>query len=242
MIIDNKTIQKADDYLTQEIYLCYDSHAPMVLVIQTMDKHPFVQWIDRQPYFKKAKGKMTKSCALIEDTHNSRANEFRKHFALEGLVAFTIMSTKKVEKDLLNQVVVRKTEHKSMIALLEKVHARLTEGKMYFGNGVKQQIITVLIDDALRNPGYNLFSSKKDHESLLRHTFIAHFMQGLARIYTNVTDTLLVDVTLEIVDGLFNPMGRGELEKLIKTIRSVVDDENKLLEKTVYEIYMKGLD
>ena len=112
---------------------------------------------------------------------------------------------------------------------------------MYFGNGVKQQLLTVFIDNLVKNPGYSPFSSKKDHDLLLRHTFIKHFMQGLSRIYVNVTDTLITDVTIEIVDYIFNSVDRSELQKLIKKIKSVVEDENRLLTKTVYEVYKNGL-
>jgi hypothetical protein len=82
--------------------------------------------------------------ATVIDEDNPRRSEFRKHFALEGLFAFSLWSVKDMER-LLSQVVVYKTEHEEMMKLLEKLHSFLMEGKMYFGNGVKQQLLTVFI-------------------------------------------------------------------------------------------------
>lgn len=239
MNIDKQTISNASDYLDKEKELC-NSQLPIMHIIQTIDQHPFVKWIGKQCYFKEAKVRMDKSCVVIEDAGNPRVNEYSKHFALEGLFAFTIVSTKQAEK-LLPQIVVHKTEQQAMITLLEKLHAFLTDGKIYFGNGVKQQILTALTGNLLENPGYSPFSSKKDHEFLLRHTFIKFFTQGLLRIYINVTDTLATDISLEIVANIFSPVDRSELQKFMKIIRPVLDDENQFLEKTIYDVYMNGL-
>ena len=239
MNVDSRVILHAGDYLEKEMHFCFNSQEPMIQVIQTMDHHPFVKWLGKQSYFKMAKDRL-EGHAIVIDEANPRRSEFRKHFALEGLFAFSLWSVKDMER-LLPQVVVHKTEHEAMMKLLEKLHSFLMEGKMYFGNGVKQQLLTVFIDDLVKNPGYSPFSSKKDHDLLLRHTFIKHFMQGLSRIYVNVTDTLITDVTIEIVDYIFNSVDRSELQKLIKKIKSVVEDENRLLTKTVYEVYKNGL-
>lgn len=239
MNVDSRAIVHAGDYLEKEMHFCFDSQEPMIQVIQTMDHHPFVKWLGKQFYFKMAKDRLEGHATVI-DGDNLRRSEFRKHFALEGLFAFSLWLVKDMER-LLPQVVVHKTEHEAMMKLLEKLHSFLMEGKMYFGNGVKQQLLTVFIDDLVKNPGYSPFSSKKDHDLLLRHTFIKHFMQGLSRIYVNVTDTLITDVTIKIVDYIFDSVDRSELQKLIKKIKSVVEDENRLLTKTVYEVYKNGL-
>lgn len=241
MNIDSRVIVHARDYLEQEMHSCFDLQGSMIQVIQSMNQHPFVKWVGKQPYFQMVKGRLEGQTTVV-NADNPRVSEFRRHFALEGLIAFVIVSTKKIETDLLNQVTVNKTESQSMSALLKKVHSRFTDGKIYFGNGVKQQLITILIDDVLKKPEYSPFSSKKDHEYLLRHAFITCLMEKLSRIYVNLTDTLVVDVTLDIVDHIFSLVDRGELQKLIKTIRSVVEDENRLLQKTVYDIYINGLD
>lgn len=239
MNIDSRVIVHAKDYLEKEMHFCFDSQESMMQIIQTMDQHPFVKWVGKQFYFKMAKNRLEEHATVI-DVDNPRRCEFRKHFALEGLFAFTLSVVKDMEQ-LLPQVIVHKKEHEAMMQLLEKLHALLMEGKMYFGNGVKQQLLSILVDDIVKNPGYSPFSSKKDHELLLRHTFIKQFMQGLSRIYTNATDTLITDVTIEIIDYIFEPVDRSELQKLIKKIKSIVEDENKLLSKTVYEVYANGL-
>lgn len=240
MNIDSRAIGYAYDYLDNEMQFCHSSQESMIEVIQTMDMHPFVRWVNKQIFFKDAKARIEPR-GIVRDVDNPRVSEFREHFALEGLFAFTIVSVKQIEK-LLPQVVVHKTEHQAMIKLLEKLHTLLTTGKMYFGNGVKQQLLTVIVDDLLKNPGYSPFSSKKDHELLVRHTFVKHFMQGLLRIYENVTDTLAADVSLEIIDYIFDITDRSELQKLAKMIRPVLNDENRLLKKTIYDIYMNGMD
>lgn len=237
MNIDSKTLGKANDYRDKEKRLC-DSQLPMIQVIQEMDQDPFVKWIDKQSYFKEAKAKM-ENCALVV-TENPRVNEYRKHFALESLFAFAIVATKQAE-NLLPQIVVHKSEQQAMIALLEKLHGLLTKGKIYFGNGVKQDLLATLTGNLLENPGYSPFSSKKDHEFLLRHTFIKYFTQALFRIYTNVTDILATDISLEIVANIFSSAVRSELQKLMKKIRPVLNDENQFLQKNMYDIYMNGL-
>ena len=240
MNIDSRAIGYAYEYLDNEMQFCHSSQESMIEVIQTMDKHPFVRWVSKQIFFKDAKARID-ARGIVRDVDNPRVSEFRKHFALEGLFAFTIVSVKQMEK-LLPQVVVHKTEHQAMVKLLEKLHALLTEGKIYFVNGVKQQLLTVFVDDLIKNPGYSPFSSKKDHDLLVRHTFTKHFTQGLLRIYNNVTDTLAADVALEIIDYIFDIADRSELQKFIKMMRPVLNDENRLLEKTIYDIYMNGLN
>jgi len=148
MNVDSRVIVHAGDYLEKEMHFCFDSQEPMIQVIQAMDQHSFVKWLGKQSYFKMAKDRLEGHATVI-DGDNPRRSEFRKHFALEGLFAFSLWLVKDMER-LLPQVVVHKTEHETMMKLLEKLHSYLMEGKMYFGNGVKQQLLTVFIDDLLR--------------------------------------------------------------------------------------------
>ena len=95
MNVDSRVILHAGDYLEKEMHFCFNSQEPMIQVIQTMDHHPFVKWLGKQSYFKMAKDRL-EGHAIVIDEANPRRSEFRKHFALEGLFAFSLWSVEDV--------------------------------------------------------------------------------------------------------------------------------------------------
>ena len=97
MNIDSRVIVHARDYLDKEMHFCFDSEEPMIQVIKTMDQHPFTKWVGKQFYFKMAKDRLEGHATII-DVNNPRRSEFRKHFAFEGLFAFSLWMVKDMER------------------------------------------------------------------------------------------------------------------------------------------------
>ncbi|NBX85438.1 MAG: hypothetical protein EBQ95_07525 [Gammaproteobacteria bacterium] len=235
-------IIEARDYLTKEAEFLFDSQLPIEEVMKQMAKHSFVRWLRKEAGFTEASKKIVNKKLCIKKTSNERVNLYRENFALEGLCAL-LLHLFSESKNELKQAVVANEERNKIIKAMQSLHHDLTQGKLYFGNGVKQQVLCILLADLLKTPGYNPFSSKRGHDLLLRQAFTKFFIANFTQIYEGDTSkSSIADITLNITGIFFDDiMDKREIERANVEISATLHNENEFLKKTIQDIYLNSV-
>jgi len=238
-------IQNARDYINKEqefgfIQERQGNHylpIPNEEALKTMEQHPFVHWLHKQDYFLQATAKIVKAkLRIIKRTDIEIILLYMEKLALVRLCALQIDIFSKHQL-ILPQVVVSEKEKKPVIKAMEKLNFELNHGGLYFSNGAMQLVFHTLLQQLLKNPVHNVFSSKRNHENLLRQAFIKIFLQELIRTYEGIKIGLAVNIALEITDIFFmDNMDKRDAEREAEKIFHTVCAENKFLEMTVKEI------
>ncbi|EHL31975.1 hypothetical protein [Legionella drancourtii] len=238
-------IQNARDYINKELEFGFiqerqgKSHLPIPNeeALKTMEQHPFVHWLHKQDYFLQATAKIAKArLRVIKRTDVEIILSYMEKLALVRLCALQIHLFAE-HKRMLTQIVVSEKERKPVMKAMEKINFALNHGGLYFSNGAMQLVFHTLLQQLLKNPGHNIFSSKRSHENVLRQAFIKIFLQELIRTYEGIKTGLAVNIALEVTDIFFmDNMDKRDAEREVEKIFDTICAENKFLEMTAKEI------
>ena len=212
--------------------------APNEDTLNTMKKHPFVLWLHQQTGFSQAKDKITKAqLAIINPKAIEIVNRYRECLALERLCALNIHFFTDNKKKLAQAIVTEKDKKPILAAMKKLRHVFNKGGGFYFANGAKQHLLQILLEDLLQSPIDNVYSAKRDHQSLLRQVVTTNFAQALFRTYIDLTVDQAVNICLDITSIFFSGvMDKRDAERIINEIANNVHEENEFLKKTGMEI------
>lgn len=241
----------ARDYITKERELGFfpemQQEASTILpnqdALQTMSQHPFTQWLRQQTGYLQAKDQIISGGLLVVDTTTLEIiKQYREAFALERLTALHIHLFTGNKKKL-TQVVVTQREQTPVMDNMRKLqHVMNKGGGLYFDNAIKQHLFQYLLEDSLNNPGSNVYSAKRSHESVLRQTFTTNFAQGLFRVYEKISVEQVTNIALDITSIFFmDTMDKRDANRVFQEVSRTVDAENEFLNKTVMDILMQDI-
>ena len=211
--------------------------------LQTMSQHPFIQWLRQQTGYLQAKNQIISGGLFVVDNAKLEIiKQYRAAFALERLTALHIHLFTD-SKNKLTQVVVTSRKKQLVMDTMRRLqHVMNKSGGLYFDNAIKQHLFQYLLEDFLNNPGSNVYSAKRSHESVLRQTFTINFAQGLFRVYEKISIEQATNIALDMTGIFFmDTMDKRDTNRVFQEIALAVDAENEFLNKTVMDILMQEI-
>lgn len=198
--------------------------------INSLCKHPFICWINKQEGFIAAKNRISEDKLVVMcQPDNEIIREYRNSIALEFVCAL-IIHYFAGEKSKLAQAVVTKPKIKPISVALKKLKFELKKGGgLYFRHESKQHFLQYLLDELAKDDNKNVYSEARDHENVSRHIITKKIMQALFKIYghENISRSAAVDIALNLTSIFYaQPMDRREaLKDANRVLENLVDDE-----------------
>lgn len=197
--------------------------------IKKLSQHPFVCWINEQPGFITAKERISQEqLVVISNPVIERLREYRSSFVLEFICSLVIYHFTGDENKL-SQAVVTQKKLKPIITAMRKLkHEFHKGGGVYFAHESKQHILQILLEETLGDNNLNIYSSAKNHSSLIRQVVTKKIMQSLFTVFgmQKISHTLVVGIALDITSIFFDDtMDRSDASiDAQKILKNLIED------------------
>lgn len=213
--------------------------------IKKISQHPLVCWLNKQPGFVQAKKKIVKENLIVAgDPGIEVIKKYRNSFTLEYICSLVIYYFTN-DKNKLTQIITTKAKLKPIDTAMRKLRYELKKGGgIYFHEESKQHLLLYLLDEWLKYPNQNVYSSEKSHPHLIRHFLTKKIMQCLFTIFgQEISNTLVVDIALDTTSIFFTrPMDRSDASIEAKKILNNLIQDNRFKQQTIGDILsMLGL-
>lgn len=207
--------------------------------IEQIKSHPFINWINKQPGFIKAKEIIDKlGINAMGEPDSIAIKTYRNTFTLEFVVGTAIHYFLGEPHKTVQAVATKKKKRDITNAMIRLRHQLNLNGGLYFESESMQHILQYLLDSLLKNQPKNVYSEAVTHDNVNRHQLTKRIIQSLVTVYglQNITEISVVDITLNIVSIFYTTMDRRGVYDDACAIFKHINRENSFKALTIGEI------